>query len=89
MVQRLMLGAHLTGRNPSRHRFHAFPVARQKQTRAIGCKRLTPVGMSDRSAQMLDIRLKTQRHALSGSQIHGSLMRNESGIRSIAWFDNL
>ena len=33
-----------------------------------------PVDMAHHTAQMLDIPLKTQRHTLSGSQIHGSLV---------------
>jgi hypothetical protein len=32
-----------------RHRLHDFALARQKQARAIGCKRMTPVGMADHS----------------------------------------
>src|SRR5262245_40792061 len=84
MMKRLMFGADLSWCDPSRHRLDAFSVARQKQTRTVPRKRLTPVRMPDHRTQMLSIRLKTQRHTLSGLQIHGFLMRNESGIRSIA-----
>jgi hypothetical protein len=38
-----------------------------------------------RLAQMLDVRMKTQRHSISGAQIHIRLARNESRICCIAW----
>jgi hypothetical protein len=40
--------------------------------------------VSQRFAQVLDVRMKTQRHSVSGAQIHVRLARNESRIRRIA-----
>jgi hypothetical protein len=89
VVQRLMLGTNLSRRHTRGHRLDALPLARQQQPGAILQKRPAPIGVADGLAQMLDVRMKTQRHAIRGAQVHVRLARNESRICCIAQFRRL
>jgi len=79
MMQRLVLGADLVGRNACRHRLDALSVTGQQQSGAVRGERSMPIHMTDHFAQMLDILSKTRRHTLRGPQIHRR-PQNESGI---------
>jgi hypothetical protein len=78
-MQRLMLGAHLVWCDARHNGLHAFTLPGSNKTCAISGVRHPAVSMTDRPSQMLDIRLKTRRHALCGPQVHDLPARNESG----------
>jgi len=48
MAQALMHASHMIRIQPCGHVFNAFPLSRQKQSRAVRLKRSTPVSMSRR-----------------------------------------
>ena len=79
MMQRLVLGPDLVGRDACRHRLDALSLTRQQQAGAVRRERSMPIHMTDHFAQMLDKLSKTRRHTLRGPLIHRR-PQNESGI---------